>query len=128
MKNKLIYSLGLFLVILNLSFVQETEMSEMSFDRKKHDFGNVVRDSIYSTEFKFTNTGKAPLIIHKIDVSCGCVKTEWTNKPIKPGESARIKVKLTPKNKHGKVINSIYIKNNTKNRLEIIRVYAVVNN
>jgi len=43
-------------------------------------------------EFRFTNTGDAPLLIQKPKSSCGCTVPSWPDKPILPGESDVIKV------------------------------------
>lgn len=41
--------------------------------------------------FEFTNTGEKPLVITKIDVSCGCIETDYVKTPIMKGESSKIK-------------------------------------
>lgn len=41
---------------------------------------------------KFTNTGNAPLVIHNIKGSCGCLVPYWPNYPIQPGVMDSIKV------------------------------------
>ena len=42
--------------------------------------------------FKFTNTGKQPLIIKEAHGSCGCTVPTPPTEPIQPGQSSQIKV------------------------------------
>ncbi|MBC7557634.1 MAG: DUF1573 domain-containing protein, partial [Chryseobacterium sp.] len=44
------------------------------------------------TFFTVTNTGDKPLIISKVQPSCGCTTPEWSQDPIMAGKSAKIKV------------------------------------
>jgi hypothetical protein len=46
--------------------------------------------------FKLKNTGTQPLIIRRVDASCGCTVPEWDKQPIAAGKSTEIKVKITP--------------------------------
>lgn len=41
-------------------------------------------------EFKFTNTGKEPLIISNVQASCGCTTPKWSNEPIAPGKQEQL--------------------------------------
>lgn len=71
--------------------------AEVSFDKEVHDYGNVKQGGNGECEFKFTNTGTEPLIISDAKGSCGCTVPEWPKTPIKPGETASIKVKYDTK-------------------------------
>ena len=72
-------------------------------------------------EFKFTNTGKEPLIISKCKGSCGCTVPECPKEPILPGESAVIKVNYDEK-RVGSFNKSITITSNAKNTTKILKV------
>ncbi|MDD4922175.1 MAG: DUF1573 domain-containing protein, partial [Bacteroidales bacterium] len=64
-----------------------------SFQTKIHDFGQVSEDDkTASFDFKFTNKGKGPLVIHKAIASCGCTTPVYPKEPIAAGASASIKV------------------------------------
>jgi hypothetical protein len=51
-----------------------------------------------TSEISFTlkNTGTQPLVIRRVDASCGCTVPEWEKRPIALGESTEIKMKITP--------------------------------
>ena len=42
--------------------------------------------------YPFTNTGKAPLIISKVNPKCGCLRVDWIRTPIPPGGKGWVKV------------------------------------
>lgn len=69
----------------------------MSFDKMVHDFGNIKVDTDNNATFVVTNTGKNPLIIEDVSVSCGCTTAEKPEKPIAPGKSDKISVIFHPK-------------------------------
>jgi hypothetical protein len=42
------------------------------------------------------NTGPNPLVIHRVESSCGCTVPKWEKQPIASGNSTEIKVNITP--------------------------------
>lgn len=67
--------------------------AEITFDTLRHDFGKFSKNApIVKCQFKFTNTGTAPLIIHQAFASCGCTVPTYSKEPVKPGESGVINV------------------------------------
>lgn len=69
----------------------------LTFEDEVVDYGTIEQGADGVREFKFTNTGKAPLIISNAQGSCGCTVPTWPKEPIKPGESSVIKVKYDTK-------------------------------
>ena len=65
---------------------------EFKFEQETHDFGKIPQGTPVSHEFTFTNTGAEPLIISKVESTCGCTVPEYTKTPIKPGETGKIKI------------------------------------
>ena len=70
---------------------------EITFDKDVHDYGNIKQHASGTFEFKFTNTGNAPLIISNAKGSCGCTVPDWPKQPIQPGQTAVIKVNYDTK-------------------------------
>ena len=66
---------------------------ELSFETETIDYGTIAHKSDGAREFKFTNTGNAPLVITNAKGSCGCTVPTWPRDPIAPGESGVIQVK-----------------------------------
>ncbi|SDP55682.1 Protein of unknown function [Mucilaginibacter sp. OK268] len=85
----------------------------MKFEKESHDFGKIKQGDKVSYDFKFTNDGKSPLIITDAVASCGCTTPEWPKTPVKPGESALIKVVFNSAGKTGLQDKQITITANT---------------
>ncbi|WP_316768037.1 DUF1573 domain-containing protein [Pedobacter frigiditerrae] len=74
----------------------QTKPAEFKFDTEVHNFGDIALGKPVSFTFNFTNTGEAPLIISKVETTCGCTVSEYTQTPVKSGEKGFVKVTLTP--------------------------------
>jgi hypothetical protein len=64
----------------------------ISFDKTTFDYGTVKSGADGHRFFVVKNTGDKPLIISKVQASCGCTTPEWSQDPIMPGKTAQIKV------------------------------------
>ncbi|MDR3246055.1 MAG: DUF1573 domain-containing protein, partial [Prevotellaceae bacterium] len=72
-------------------FIFSANAQELKFDELVHDFGIIKEEEGNVTHaFKFTNTGDKPLIITKVQPSCGCTTSGWTKEPVKPGEAGEV--------------------------------------
>jgi hypothetical protein len=89
-------------------------LAEIAFEKDVHDYGNIKQNANGNCEFKFKNTGKEPLIISMARGSCGCTVPDWPKEPIKPGESAVIKVNYDTK-RVGPINKTVTITSNAKN-------------
>jgi len=65
---------------------------EIKFNTLELNYGVITKKSDGVRVFKFTNTGKAPLIINNAQGSCGCTVPTYPKEPIMPGETSEIKV------------------------------------
>ena len=72
--------------------IDQATVPVMSFERDKWDFGEIIQGEIVEYSFKFTNTGKSPLVITSAKGSCGCTVPEWPKEPIAPGQADYLKV------------------------------------
>ena len=80
---------------INLSSGSENEMfsnaPDFKWESASHDFGKISQGVPVSVTFKFTNTGKAPLVISQAKGSCECTKAEFSTGPIPPGKTGWVK-------------------------------------
>jgi len=74
---------------------------EITFKKKDHDFGKIIQGEVVSYGFKFTNTGKADLIITKVSTSCGCTASKYPVDPIAPGETKLVEAKFDSQGRIG---------------------------
>ncbi|WP_413666464.1 DUF1573 domain-containing protein [Mucilaginibacter sp. Mucisp86] len=84
------------------------------FEKESHDFGKIKEGDKVSYDFKFTNTGKSPLIITNARATCGCTTPTWPKSPVKPGESGVISVTFNSAGKSGLQDKQITVTANTQ--------------
>ena len=98
----------------------------ISFDESEHDFGTIVNGTPVETKFKYTNTGKAPLVVSNIKSTCGCtVPSDWRKEPLAPGETAEFTVKFNGKG-NNQVSKSITLTTNTEKGSEVVKIKAFI--
>lgn len=68
-----------------------SSMAKFKWEKTTHNFGKIDQGKPVSIEFKYTNTGKIPLVISNVKGSCGCTVTNYTKEPIAPGKSGNVK-------------------------------------
>ena len=103
------------------SGVETAGGAEMTFETEVIDYGTIPQNADGVRTFKFTNTGTAPLIISNAKGSCGCTVPTWPKKPIKPGETAEIKVKYAT-NRLGPINKSVTVTSNATTPNKVLRI------
>jgi len=98
----------------------------MKFEKETHDFGKIKAGDKITYEYKFTNTGKSPLIISDAKASCGCTTPVWPHTPIKQGESGGIKVTFDSAQKMGLQDKQIVVTANTNPAQNIVHLIGEV--
>jgi len=98
---------------------------EIVFDTEVMDYGEVEYNGDGLREFKFTNTGKEPLIITRAKGSCGCTVPIWPKEPIMPGAQGVIKVKYAT-NKSGRFTKTVTISSNAKTPTKRLTIKGTV--
>ena len=85
----------------------------ISFAETTYDFGTVKQGEVVEHTFKFTNTGKSPLVIESATATCGCTVPEPPKEPIAPGQSGEIKVQFNSTGKVGMQSPVVTVRANT---------------
>lgn len=93
--------------------IDTVNVAKITFEEENYDFGEVDEGAIVDHVFRFTNTGKAPLLISGARSTCGCTVPEWPKEPIPPGVSGEIKVKFNTQGKKNKQTKPVTIVANT---------------
>ena len=100
-----------------MAFAQEPAIT---FEDTSHDFGTIAEDGGNVThEFKFTNTGDAPLMIVNASASCGCTRPSYPKKPVAPGKTDKIKVTYVPVGRPGEFVKTVTVKTNVNKQKTI---------
>lgn len=103
-----------------------SELPVISFENEEHDFGTIVDGTPVTTKFKYTNTGKAPLVISNIKTTCGCtVPQDWSREPLAPGESAEFSVEFNGKGSN-QISKTITLTTNTEKGSESVKIKAFI--
>jgi hypothetical protein len=100
--------------------------AQIKFDTDMHDFGEVTEGEKVSFTFKFTNTGKGPLVITGIASSCGCTVGEYTHDTIKSGKQGDVTVSFDSWKRVGFQQKSVTVNSNTNPSSQILRFKAMV--
>jgi hypothetical protein len=111
---------------LSASDEQSDELPVWKFDEEVYFFGKVVQGEKVTHEFKFTNIGKKDLIITSAQGSCGCTVPEYPKHPIKPGESAAIKVIFDTNGKTGQQNKTVTLVANTVPNTKVLALKGEV--
>jgi hypothetical protein len=90
-----------------------TSLADIKMDKLTHDYGNIKQGDNGECEFKFTNTGKEPLVITNCQGSCGCTVPACPKEPILPGKTGVIKVKYDT-NRVGGIYKTVTVTSNAK--------------
>lgn len=98
----------------------------MTFDKTKHEFGQVQRGEKISYKFKFTNTGKAPLIISSVAASCNCTVPEYSKLPVQPGEEGTVTLTFNSSGLAGFVTKSATVVTNAQPTSHVLTITANV--
>ncbi len=87
--------------------------TQITFDQDVFEFGEILPGDQVQHLFRFTNTGKRPLVISNATGSCGCTVPSWPKYPIGPGESGAIVAVFDSKGKMGEQNKTITLTANT---------------
>lgn len=98
----------------------------IEFEKVVHDYGEIDQHADGNCEFKFTNTGKEPLILSNVRSSCGCTVPVWPRQPILPGKSDVIKVKYDTK-RIGIINKSIQVYSNATEKTVVLKIKGKIN-
>lgn len=99
--------------------------AEIVFEKDVHDFGTIEYGGNGSYDFKFSNTGKSPLIISNARGSCGCTVPKWPKEPIAKGQSGSINVQYDTK-RPGPFTKTVTISSNGTNPNRVLTIKGVV--
>ncbi len=98
----------------------------IKFEDTKYNFGFVKEGQMVKIEYFFKNTGKAPLVISDIVVSCGCTVADFPHHPINPGESGMVLITFNTKEKYDRQDRTVEVISNASNSPAKLRFKGVV--
>ena len=92
--------------------VLDESLPGIKFDTTTVNFGTINEGDVFETDFKFTNTGDADLVITSARGSCGCTVPEWPREAIAPGKTSQIHVKFNSRGKKNNQTKTVTLQTN----------------
>lgn len=139
--KKLALVLGFCLSMGSIAFAQQTptnlsaptgtapivpaSTADIKFAKVEHDFGTIKQGGPSDCEFKYTNTGKEPLILSNCQGSCGCTTPTCPKEPVLPGKTASIKVHYDS-NRVGPFTKTVTVTSNAKSGPVMLTIKGTV--
>ena len=107
--------------------ISQSAKANIKFTDTEHDFGTIEEKlGPVSYEFIFSNDGSLPLVLSRVQPSCGCTSPEWTKEPIMPGKLGSINVKFDPKGRPGPFTKTITVFSNAENKSVVLKIKGYV--
>src|SRR5450432_411874 len=83
-------------------------------DSTERDFGSIPEGQKLEVAYRFLNSGNKPMIIARVQPSCGCTVAEQPDEPILPGKEGVIKASFNSEGRIGINHKKIYVIANTQ--------------
>lgn len=96
-------------------------VDNMAFKTDSHDFGTVDEGSPAEFVFQVKNTGKEPLVIQRVQPSCGCTTPDWTKDPIAPGKTGMVKASYGTQGRPGHFDKTLTVVSNAGTKVLSIK-------
>ncbi len=105
--------ISVILLILSTFVFAHAQKPVIDFETKTWDFEKFnEQDGVVTYNFKFSNKGNSPLVVSRVQASCGCTTPSWTKEPIEPGKNGTITVSYNPAGRPGVFTKSIVVYSN----------------
>lgn len=120
----------LFALILSTGFIAAQDgkkAPKATFENSVHDFGKIAESAgSVSCEFTFKNVGTAPFLIQRVQASCGCTTPDYTNEPVLPGKTGKIKVTYSTTGRPGTFNKDITVFSNVPDSIYRLNIKGEV--
>lgn len=120
----------LFALVLSTGFVlaQDGKKAPKAvFKSLVHDYGKVEESQgSVSCEFVFKNTGNAPLIIQRVQTTCGCTTPDSPKEPILPGKEGKITVTYSTIGRPGFIDKKVTVFTNVPDEVYVLQLKGEV--
>ncbi len=95
---------------------------KIDFEKTSHTYGKIKEEGGMATyKFKFKNSGNQPVIITRVQSSCGCTTPEWTRSPVVPGSTGFVSTQFDPRNRPGSFNKHVLVYNTaTKEPVKLV--------
>ncbi|MHA4807631.1 DUF1573 domain-containing protein [Flavitalea flava] len=102
-----------------------TQLTTIQWLDSVKDFGKISEGQKLEVSFRFKNTGDKPLVIERVQPSCGCTVAEQSKEPVAPGQEGLIKATFNSEGKTGVNHKTLNVFANTKETQNHSLVFTV---
>ncbi|RKO72645.1 DUF1573 domain-containing protein [Sphingobacterium puteale] len=102
------------------------QLGKIEFEESAFDFGQIKEGAEVKHTFVLKNTGDAPVILSKVNASCGCTQPEFSKSPILPGGTSDIRVTFKSEGQVGKQQKIITVQSNASNSMTTVQLKGEV--
>lgn len=82
----------------------------MRFEERRIDAGDLNEDDAPMTyTYRWSNAGREPLAITRVQTTCGCAKATYDKQPVRPGGEGEVRVTYYPKGHPGRFERRIFV-------------------
>ncbi len=99
---------------------------KLTFTQTSYNFGVIRSGDKVSHTFEFENTGEEPLVLTKVETTCGCTATQWTREPLQAGQKGQITVTFDSTGKTGSQLKVVTVYSNALTPIERIKFSAQI--
>jgi Protein of unknown function (DUF1573) len=113
---------GFFICLITIVFhacniSPQQAVTTIKFSEDTFYFGSISRNKTTNILYHYTNTGTSPLILKKVNMSCGCTHAQYDTLPLAPGGTGVLTIVYDPSRDSGRIIKSIVVQSNTEPQL-----------
>lgn len=124
MKNKLLAALMCLSAAISSA---QHQGPHIVFNNTEHDFGTIKEEGgKVKHRFEFSNNGAQPLIINRVQASCGCTTSEYTKQPVTTGQTGFIEVSFDPLHRPGTFSKTITVSSNSNQPTTLLTIKGTV--
>lgn len=84
------------------------------------------RGEIVKNDYEITNTGRSPLYISDVEITCSCTTADFSTKPILPGQKAKVTVIFNSTTTYGRQDRVVYVHSNDPKSPHKLRYKGIV--
>ncbi len=108
---------GLIAIMPNITLSQvpgDDSKPGIYFREREHDFGELQESMHFATHrFEFINRTPKPIIVNRVESSCGCTAPSWSSEPVMPGEKGYIEARYETTNRPGSFDKTLTVYTNS---------------
>jgi hypothetical protein len=96
-----------------MAVTDSSQFTSIQWLDSSKDFGKITEGQKLEVAFRFKNTGNKPLVIQRVQPSCGCTVAEQSKEPIAPGAEGQIRATFNSEGRTGVNHKTISVYANT---------------